>query len=129
MTVDSSTVSANSAAKGGGVYSLGTATVTGSRILNNTATTNGGGVFSGADPLGATSVTGSCIVGNSDTSFFNNEAAIQIATGNWWGSASGPSGVGPGGGDSVSANVDYTPFLTTPPAFCYYYTYLPLVLR
>lgn len=30
---------------------------------------------------------------------------------NWWGSASGPSGVGPGSGVSVSANVDFDPWL------------------
>jgi hypothetical protein len=32
---------------------------------------------------------------------------------NWWGAASGPSGTGPGSGDSiVGAGVDFTPFLT-----------------
>jgi hypothetical protein len=35
-----------------------------------------------------------------------------IAEYNWWGSASGPSGAGPGFGDSVSTWVDYAPFLT-----------------
>ena len=32
------------------------------------------------------------------------------ATNNWWGSATGPSGVGPGSGDAVSANVTYDPW-------------------
>ncbi len=32
------------------------------------------------------------------------------ATNNWWGSASGPSGVGPGSGDAVVANVTYDPW-------------------
>ena len=36
------------------------------------------------------------------------------AEGNWWGHASGPSGEGRGSGDAVSANVDYTPWLTLP---------------
>ena len=33
------------------------------------------------------------------------------ATKNWWGDESGPSGVGSGTGDAVSANVDYSPWL------------------
>jgi len=32
------------------------------------------------------------------------------ATNNWWGDASGPSEVGPGTGDNVSTNVDYSPW-------------------
>jgi hypothetical protein len=31
---------------------------------------------------------------------------------NWWGAADGPGPVGPGSGDNVSPNVDYTPWLT-----------------
>ena len=34
------------------------------------------------------------------------------ATNNWWGAASGPGPVGPGSGDSVSANVNYSPWYT-----------------
>lgn len=36
------------------------------------------------------------------------------ATYNWWGDPSGPSGAGPGTGDAVSENVDYTPWLEAP---------------
>ncbi len=32
---------------------------------------------------------------------------------NWWGSSTGPSGAGPGSGDSVSAGADFTPWLCT----------------
>jgi hypothetical protein len=35
-----------------------------------------------------------------------------LAQANWWGDPSGPSGVGPGSGDSVSANVDFLPYRT-----------------
>jgi hypothetical protein len=38
------------------------------------------------------------------------------AENNWWGAADGPSGVGPGSGDAVTANVDFSPFLTSVPA-------------
>jgi len=36
---------------------------------------------------------------------------IINAENNWWGANDGPSGVGPGSGDAVSANVDYDPWL------------------
>ena len=45
----------------------------------------------------------------------NNDAALFIATQNWWGAADGPSGQGPGSGQSVSANVTFDPWLTCPP--------------
>ena len=37
------------------------------------------------------------------------------ATLNWWGDASGPAGEGPGSGDAVSVNVDYSPWLGATP--------------
>jgi hypothetical protein len=44
----------------------------------------------------------------------NNAATTTVAgTCNWWGSSSGPSGVGPGSGSAVTANVTYANFLTT----------------
>ncbi|MCG2827482.1 MAG: right-handed parallel beta-helix repeat-containing protein [Thermoplasmatales archaeon] len=43
---------------------------------------------------------------------YNSETEYQAnATYNWWGSADGPSGVGPGSGDAVSDNVIYDPWL------------------
>ena len=44
-----------------------------------------------------------------------NEAADELnATLNWWGSDTGPSGEGPGTGDSVSENVEFDPWLDAP---------------
>ncbi|MGQ9734902.1 MAG: CARDB domain-containing protein [Candidatus Bipolaricaulia bacterium] len=48
------------------------------------------------------------------------EAAIASGedldgTSNWWGSPSGPSGLGPGTGDAVTADVNFAPWLTAPP--------------
>ena len=37
---------------------------------------------------------------------------VLNAESNWWGHSSGPSGVGPGTGDSVSENVDFEPWLS-----------------
>jgi fibronectin-binding autotransporter adhesin len=159
VTVDGSTVSANTSSDGAGIYneatlivqngstiggfslgntatgdgggiyihSAGTAVVTGSRILSNTAA-NGGGVLSNTSFAGAVKVTGSCIAGNSDTSFHNAQSALQTAIYNWWGAASGPSGIGPGEGDSVSAGVDYGNFLTEPILGCGHHVYLPIVV-
>ena len=44
---------------------------------------------------------------------YNNETRYVInATNNWWGSSDGPSGVAPGSGDKVTANVIFEPWLT-----------------
>lgn len=42
----------------------------------------------------------------------------SVADGNYWGDPSGPSGMGPGTGDSVGKNLTFAPFLTTVPSFC-----------
>ncbi len=41
----------------------------------------------------------------------NRAATLADATCNWWGDMSGPGGQGPGSGDSVSANVTFSPWL------------------
>jgi hypothetical protein len=155
--INSSRVSANSAAHGGGIYNHATVsvkfgstiggggqgntathygggilayycedtTVTGSRILFNSAA-NGGGVYNHTDAAWATEVTGSCIVGNSDTSFYNYYDTEQNASGNWWGAATGPNTPG---ADTVEGNVYYAGFLTEPILDCYYYLFLPIVRR
>jgi len=44
------------------------------------------------------------------------------AENNYWGAADGPSGVGPGSGDSIveasTGTVDYDPWLTSPVGVC-----------
>ncbi len=44
----------------------------------------------------------------------DNSNPLVKATCNWWGSATGPGPVGPGSGDKVSTNVDFSTWLTTP---------------
>ncbi len=55
----------------------------------------------------------------SDNAIVGNTAGAVLEAGgtlnainNWWGAASGPSGVGPGTGDTVSAGVTYDPWCT-----------------
>jgi len=44
----------------------------------------------------------------------NDGPATVNAQQNWWGAASGPGSVGPGSGDGVSINVDFTNWLASP---------------
>ncbi len=51
---------------------------------------------------------------NNSAGFINNSPRIVNAICNWWGAADGPSGSGSGGGNSVSQNVAFSPWATTP---------------
>lgn len=87
----------------------GIAHVTNSEVVSNSAANGGAFQFTGGELI----IGQSCIIGNSDTAV-NQVGAIQIdARDNWWGVSSGPSGAGAGAGDSVSANVLYSPHLTS----------------
>jgi fibronectin-binding autotransporter adhesin len=112
---------------GGGIFNYsGSMTVTGSRILYNTATTDGGGVYNDVNAIGAAQVMSSCIVGNSAAAFYNNQLAKQVATSNWWGAATGPNTPG---ADTTSGNVDVSGFLTAPILDCALKVNLPLIIR
>jgi parallel beta-helix repeat protein len=56
-----------------------------------------------------------CISGNLAFGM-SADPTIQIidAENNWWGAPDGPGPVGPGSGDNVTTNIDFTPFLTAP---------------
>jgi len=54
------------------------------------------------------------ITGNTNYGVKNEWAGKVDAKANWWGDASGPSGMGPGTGDAISTFVDYIPWSTTP---------------
>lgn len=65
--------------------------------------------------------TGNCIVFN-DVGVENttDDTTIDIFESNWWGQPDGPSGSGPGSGDSVtgSGTTDVDPFLVSAPLGC-----------
>lgn len=63
-----------------------------------------------------------CVSGN-DTGLSHEGAAADLyAADNYWGAVDGPSGVGPGAGDSIvetgAGTVDFTPWLTSPHGVC-----------
>jgi hypothetical protein len=51
------------------------------------------------------------ITDNTSFGVRNGQMGVLDAECNWWGAADGPGPVGPGSGDNVSLNVDYTPWL------------------
>ena len=64
--------------------------------------------------FGSPTVRDNDITGNTNYGVYNRRTTTIDAADNWWGDASGPSGVGPGSGDPVSDYVVYTPWLEAP---------------
>jgi hypothetical protein len=87
-------------------------------ITKCTFTSNPTGIFctNWATPIIGGSVdNGNTIAGNTSWGVQNTTSQVTVdATYNWWGSAGGPSGVGPGSGDAVSSYVNYDPWRTSP---------------
>ncbi len=112
---------ANTAAFGGGIFNNeGTVTIDASTVSANTASSQGGGIFN-TFTLGPSTVSAanSCIIGNSTTAVYDNTGTTQNFANNWWGAADGPGGVGPGSGDTISINITFVPFATAPvPGVC-----------
>ena len=123
ITITNATIRANVAITGGGaIYKgsgfsgdSGSATIIGSRLINNHAGFTGSTI---QQLDGTTAIEQSCIVNNSDTAINFGDGDPIGAANNWWGAPDGPSGAGSGGGDSVSFGVNFEPFLTTPVAGC-----------
>lgn len=61
--------------------------------------------------VGTVRINGCNLEDNGGSGINNESAAVADATGNWWGDPDGP--LAPGG-DGVSPNVDYSPFLVAP---------------
>ncbi len=116
-TIDGNTISATSVA---GVHIFRGAadpgTAAGTVISCNDIHQSGVAIL--ADDTGAAAGTPTSIHDNDihANSVGANDAAVDAlsAAPNWWGAESGPSGAGPGSGDSVSAGVLFAPFLAQP---------------
>jgi hypothetical protein len=132
----------NQAANGGGLWQQNaTIDVSSGLFISNSVSSEGGGVFGSAGAVrfdnsvfweniaanggalrlnnsGGSTANNSCIMGNSDTALVHLTGGQMNATNTWWGAADGPSGAGPGSGDSVDTGVNFTPFQTSAPDFC-----------
>ena len=84
--------------------------------------------FNSADPTLGPDSSGNCLEGNA-SGVVHGGGDDALFQDNWWGAASGPSGVGPGSGDSVSSGVLFTPFLTSEPADCLFTPEADLTVR
>lgn len=103
--------------QGGGLeVAAGTVTITNAEFFENIAP-SGSAIFNQQNG-GPISMSGSCIRGNNNVAVVNNASTTMTATGNWWGSSSGPGPVGPGSGDRISTLVSYGSWLTARPSFC-----------
>jgi len=82
-------------------------------VTGNTFTGNNLGVYVFDTQTTLTDITVNLnnISGNSRYGAWNQGGQVLNATGNWWGDASGPGGVGPGNGDDISTKVLYSPWL------------------
>jgi parallel beta-helix repeat protein len=68
-------------------------------------------VFDTQTTLTGITVNFNSIAGNSWYGVWNRGGETLDATKNWWGSASGPGGAGPGAADDISTKVLYSPWL------------------
>jgi hypothetical protein len=148
LDVTGGSIGANSVSShGGGVYvDEGSATLSRTHVISNAAGLSGCGLYLASS--GAITATDGCIVYNSApdlsidksapaaagpgdpvtyTLAFSNTGILAVdnagggtlnAADNWWGAADGPSGAGPGSGDSVSAGVDFTSVKASAPTGC-----------
>jgi len=118
VTVKGGEIAYNSAGEGAGVELLGgDLKIEDSHILSNTAQ-RGSAIY--VQSMRDAVLVNNCIVNNADI-------AVELpsylpyylsAPNNWWGAPDGPSGSGPGHGDSVSERVIYSNFKTAAPAGC-----------
>ena len=127
MTITGTTIAMNSRSgtQGAGVLNGGVLTITHSLLLSNTANSPSGEGSAVYQEDGSTYVAQSCIVGNAGVAVAAAENTDAVdARNNWWGAPDGPSGEGPGSGDSVDGNVLFSPFLTSPILNCPATTFL-----
>ena len=153
--VDGSTVSANTAESGGGIYNWGTLDVTSSTIggsgAANQATIWGGGIYNRGG--GTTAVMGSCILNNRATSngggLYNDEntlGATKVTGSSIVGNSAksffnnqagqqiatgnwwgAPTGPNTDGADTFGGDMDASDHLTATIVGCLFFGYLPVV--
>jgi len=112
-----------SSSENGGIYvawAVSHVAVTDNHVHDNAFNTakwgDPAGIMVGAEPDASTiTVSGNVLHGNIPNGITNKAVAPLTAEDNWWGDPTGPSGQGAGLGDAVSTNVDFDPWLPSPP--------------
>jgi len=112
-TITDSVISDNGAS---GIYVIakGSINITFSTIKNNTNYA----VYSTASIL----KINHCNITGNGNGIYSSTGKIADARFNWWGDATGPSGQGPGAGQSVSPGVNFEPWLGTAYTYPFYNT-------
>jgi len=120
-----------------GVNALGSAGIpnsSGVAVENGSSATIGGNWIAfntgdGIDIDSTSSVLASsqnCFNSNTPNAVRNSHTGVTAPfTSNWWGHDTGPSGSGPGTGDAVTDDVDYSGYLTLPAAVCHIFADVP----
>jgi parallel beta-helix repeat protein len=89
--------------------------IIGNNIQNNTGSEDSGihlTVLASENVIHFNNIVDNSPDGSDSYGVYNENTTETVdATLNWWGAASGPSGVGPGTGDAVSDNVTFEPWL------------------
>ncbi|MBK8021939.1 MAG: CSLREA domain-containing protein [Chloroflexi bacterium] len=79
VTLDGMTLSGGMAASGGGVFNLGTLTLSAVKVMNNAATSSGGGIFNdGTLTLASGSVVSNNTAGSSGGGLFNDGGIVSL---------------------------------------------------
>jgi len=122
VTITDSQITSNTATSAGGIFndSFGFVSINGSSLANNSSVAYGGAISTNGATM---SINLSCVTGNTSPIGggivnLDNGATPVNAENNWWGAADGPGGTGPGSGDAIYGNIDFTPFLTAPAPAC-----------
>ncbi len=104
----------------GGIRLYGTSVTGPVSVSCNTITNsyNGIAVKNGEVVPANMTVNNNNFVGNSNFGVYNGGTGTLNAQSNYWGAANGPGPVGPGSGDKVSTNVDFSGFLGSPATGC-----------
>ncbi len=77
--------------------------------------------ITGTSPIKSV-IRGGMFANNTSGGILNTNTTTADATINYWNDPSGPSGVGPGSGQSVSAGAKYDPWLTAAPATPHFFS-------
>jgi parallel beta-helix repeat protein len=89
-------------------------TSVGNRIIRNTFIDNRTEAVLITGGSRENEVTQNNILNNRGLAVTNESWHMLDAAKNWWGSADGPGGIGPGSGDTVDKNVNFSPWLKSP---------------